>query len=108
MASSSRHVVTARDRLAPGGEPLWSGSGDLANSLHHEPGLNVRQQAAPGTTWIDAVNRVLDLQNVVEIISVRNIKDVPLNEQISLVEAKLPFTSRKSTSTGHFAQIHWE
>jgi hypothetical protein len=64
----------------------------------------VKTQLVNGESWIDAVNHVLDFQNVTEIISVKNLKEIPLSEQISLVEAKVPF-ERKSQP--HFAQIKW-
>jgi hypothetical protein len=41
-----------------------------------------------GENWADAVNTLVNRPNVREILSVRNIINVPLNEQISLVEAK--------------------
>lgn len=48
----------------------------------------LKHQMLDGDCWADVVNRLLNAPNIAAIISVRNVKDIPLNEQISLCEAR--------------------
>jgi hypothetical protein len=48
----------------------------------------IKRQLLGGDCAIDVITRLLDAPNIAEIISVKNIKDIPLNEQISLCEAR--------------------
>jgi hypothetical protein len=69
-------------------------------------GGEVKSQLVNGESWVDAVNTLLDRPNVKEIFSVRNLKDVPLNEQISLIEAKPAKALFVSKVTQHHIVLH--
>jgi hypothetical protein len=54
----------------------------------------VKSQLVNGESWIEAVNHLLESPNIAEILSVKNLRDVPLSEQISLVESMISGISR--------------
>jgi hypothetical protein len=45
-------------------------------------GREVKTQLINGENWADAVNTLLDRPNVVEVLSVKNLRDVPLSEHL--------------------------
>ena len=55
----------------------------------------IKTQLVNGECWADAVNHLLELPNVIEVCSVRNLRDVGFDEQVSLVESRC-FNQKKS------------